>query len=280
MKREHAEANRANWNDRARIHAGSTFYDLDGFVRDAGRAWLAPGEADELGSVSGKSVCQLQCHLGIETLSWARLGASRVVGVDFSKEAIAAATALAERCGLADRARFVESDVHDAARALGGETFDVVYVSVGAICWLPSIARWADVVAALVRPGGVAFVREVHPMLNAVYEKDGQLVVEQPYFEREEPVRWEDGVTYTEGRPITEHKTTYEWSHGLGEIVTSLLDRGFVLELLREHKVAEFQALPSMVLEARIDGADLYRLPPETRDRLPLTFSLRARKVD
>jgi hypothetical protein len=115
-------------------------------------------------------------------------------------------------------------------------------------------------------------------MLNAVYEKDGALVVEQPYFERAEPVRWDDGTTYTEGRPVVAHPTTFEWSHGLGEIVTALLDRGFHLELLREHRVAEFQALPSMVLEERKDGQDLYRLPPETRDRLPLTFSLRARK--
>lgn len=275
MKDEHREANRANWNDRARIHSRSKFYDVDGFVRGDRKMWLHPLEVIEMGDVTGKSLCHLQCHLGIETISWARLGAARVVGLDFSGDALATARSIAERTGLSDRARFVEADVHDAALALAGEApFDVVYVSLGAICWLPSITRWAEIVAALLRPGGQLYVREVHPMLNAVYEKDGALLVDAPYFERPEPTRWDDGVTYTEGRPKVEHTTTYEWSHGLGEIVSALLHAGLTLELLHEQKDAEFQPLASMVETS----PGLWQLPPETRDRVPLTFSLRARK--
>jgi SAM-dependent methyltransferase len=169
----------------------------------------------------------------------------------------------------------VLADVHDAPEALreAGAPFDVVYVSVGAICWLPSIARWADVVASLTRPGGVLYVREVHPVVNAVYERDGRLVAEQSYFETAEPLRSDEGETYTEGRPVLENRTCFEWSHGLGEIVQALLDRGFALELLHEHRDVEFEPFPSMTRDA--DG--LWRLPPETRDRIPLTFSLRAR---
>jgi hypothetical protein len=119
----------------------------------------------------------------------------------------------------------------------------------------------------------VLYVREVHPMLNAVYERDGRLLVEAPYFETPEPTRWDDGTTYTEGRPALENKTSFEWSHGLGEIVQALLDAGLSIELLHEHKDAEFQPLDSMVRGE--DG--LFRLPPATRDRVPLTFSLRAK---
>ena len=275
MRDEHRDTNRKNWDERARVHAKSEMYDLEGFVAEPDRIWLHPTEAGELGGVRGKSVCQLQCHLGIETLSWARLGAARVVGLDFSLDAIEIARSLAARTGLGERATFVVSDVHDAPAALRDHApFDVVYVSVGAICWLPSITRWASIVAELLAPGGVLYVREVHPMVNALYEKDGAIVADQPYFELPEPARWDDGETYTEGRPKLENKTCFEWSHGLGEIVQALLDRGLALELLHEHRDAEFQPFPSMVKEA--DG--LWRLPVATRDRVPLTFSLRARK--
>ncbi|UJR81720.1 class I SAM-dependent methyltransferase [Sandaracinus amylolyticus] len=274
MRDEHRDTNQRNWDERARIHARSKLYDLDGFVAGAPSIWLHPCERVELGSVEGRSVCQLQCHLGVETLSWARLGASRVVGLDFSRDAIATARDLAERCGLADRARFVESDVHDAERALGDEApFDVVYVSVGAICWLPSIARWARIVRALLKPGGVLYVREVHPMMNGVFERDGKLVLEGPYFEREEPTRWDDGTTYTEGRPQLENVTSFEWAHGLGEIVQALLDVGLVIEMLHEHRDAKYQPFESMT---RGDDG-LWRLPEAHRDWLPLTFTLRAR---
>src|SRR5664279_1739425 len=123
------------WDERAALHAPTKFYDLDGFVAGQ-RTGLHPTEPSELGSVAGKSLIQLQCHLGIETLAWARLGAKRVVGLDFSQAALTHARSLAERCGLTDRARFVLADVHDAPRALCDHApFDVVYVSVGALLW-------------------------------------------------------------------------------------------------------------------------------------------------
>lgn len=275
MRDEHRETNRRNWDERARIHAKSEMYDLDGFVARPDRIWLHPSEPAELGDFRGKALCQLQCHLGIETLSWARLGAARVVGLDFTESAIAIARQLAARAGLDDRATFVLSDLYDAPSALRElAPFDVVYVSVGAICWLPSITRWAAVVRALLAPGGVLYVREVHPMVNTLEEREGRIVVEHPYFERDEPTRWDDGTTYTEGRPAVESRTTFEWGHGLGEIVSAVIEQGLTIELLREHRDAEWQALPSMVR-----GEDrLFRLPPERRDEVPLTFSLRARR--
>jgi SAM-dependent methyltransferase len=273
--RDELEANRRNWDERARVHARSEFYDVEGFVAGRRELWLHPGDVADLGSVTGKSLCQLQCHLGVETLSWARLGASRVVGLDFSRDAIETARSLAERCGLSDRATFVEADVHDAPTALAGHApFDIVYVSVGAICWLPSIARWAEAVQALLAPGGVLYVREVHPMLSSMEEREGRYQLVRPYFEVREPVRWEDGTTYTEGDTRIESAVCFEWTHGLGEIVQALLARGLQLELLREHRDAEWPALPSLVRGE--DG--LWRLPETARDMLPLTFSLRARR--
>ena len=163
---EHRAANLLVWDERAPIHARSAFYSVEAFVADPASSRLHPGALGELGQVRGRSLVHLQCHLGVETLSWARLGARRVVGLDFSSAAIEQARTIAGRCGLGDRARFVEADVYDAVRALAGEApFDIVYVSVGAVCWLPSIRRWADQVAALLAPGGVVYV---HPSAPAI----------------------------------------------------------------------------------------------------------------
>src|SRR5581483_7835167 len=135
--------NREWWDERVASHAKSTFYDLDAFRR--GRDDLRPFEGDELGvDPGGLDLLHLQCHLGTDTLSWARRGA-RVVGLDFSGPAVQAATELARAVGLDDRAEFVQSNVYDARRELGGREFDVVYTGVGALSWLPDIERWARV---------------------------------------------------------------------------------------------------------------------------------------
>jgi SAM-dependent methyltransferase len=275
MNQEYLQANRAIWNERANLHAPTKFYDLDGFVAGR-RTGLHPTEPLELGSVVGKSLVQLQCHLGIETLAWARLGAIRVVGLDFSDTALAHARSLAERCGLADRARFVLADVHDAARALGDHApFDVVYVSVGALLWLPSVRRWAEICAALLSEGGVLYVREAHPMLLTVSEDSGQLIVKSHYFERAQPSRWNEDNDYADpdARPV--NTAAYDWNRGLGEIVQALVDAGFTIELLHEHRDAEWKAFPHMIRNQH----GLHELPADQRDNLPLTFSLRARKA-
>ena len=105
-----------------------------------------------------------------------------MTGLDFSPAAVEAARALAERAGLADRAEFVCAPVAAAVDALGARTFDIVYVSLGALCWLPAIDEWATQVAALLRPGGRLFLHEAHPLSLALDGDD--LTVVYPYFER------------------------------------------------------------------------------------------------
>jgi SAM-dependent methyltransferase len=162
----------------------------------------------------------LQCHIGTDTVSLVRLGAS-MTGLDFSAPAVAAARQLAERTG-AD-ARFVQADLYAAPGVLGRGGFDLVFTGVGALCWLPDIRRWAEVVAALLRPGGRLFIREGHPMMWPLDEarEDGLLVVRYPYFERPEPVVFDVEGTYVETDAEFQHNVTQEWNHGLGEIVTA-----------------------------------------------------------
>lgn len=270
---EHRAANQRNWDSRARVHAASSTYDLDGFVADPQRlSGVVSFDRAAMGDVAGKRLLHLQCHIGTDTLSWARLGAA-VTGYDLSGQSLAIARDLAERCGL--DARFVQGEVYDAPDVLAGEQFDVLYTGVGALNWLPDIRGWAQVVAALLAPGGTLFLREGHPMLWAIDHDrtDDELVVAMPYFETAEPMRWDEAVTYTDNptdAPI-EHTVTYEWNHGVGEILSAVLDTGMMIEQFIEHREIEWQAWHLWQLDT---ATGRYALPERLRDRVPAMYTL------
>ncbi len=160
--------NRKLWDAWTPIHTAGDFYDVARFRDDPDDVRIEPWEREEVGDVTGKTLLHVQCHFGLDTLSWARLGASEVTGVDFSEPAIAFARELAAEVGLADRSRFLVSDVYDLPGPLAGETFDVVYTGRGALGWLPDLAPWAAAVAGFVKPGGIFYIHEGHPVLHAI----------------------------------------------------------------------------------------------------------------
>jgi SAM-dependent methyltransferase len=246
--------NKASWDERAPAHAASPDYAVGRFAADpAFISDVVRFDLPLLGDIAGLRGVHLQCHIGTDTVSLARLGAS-MTGLDFSPAALAQARSLAERTG-AD-ARFVEADVYDAVSVLGAAAFDLVFTGIGALCWLPSVRRWAGVVAGLLRPGGRLFIREGHPMLWALDDTraDGLVVVEYPYFERAEPLVWDEGGTYVRTDVVFTHNRTHEWNHGLGEIVTALLDAGLELTGLAEHDSVPWEALPGKM--EQVEGGE------------------------
>ncbi|MDR7273803.1 class I SAM-dependent methyltransferase [Catenuloplanes atrovinosus] len=271
MGSDYLDINRRNWDERAGLHVAG--YRLHRFVDDP--AFLSDTvrfDLPRLGDVSGLDAVHLQCHLGTDTLSLARLGA-RMTGLDFSPASLAEARRLAEAAG-AD-VTYVESDVYGAVDALGAHRFDLVYTGIGAIGWLPDIRRWARTVAGLLRPGGRLFIREGHPMLWTIDERrDGDpLAVELPYFETPEPLVWDDAETYVATERKLTNTTTHSWNHGLGEIVTAVLDAGLRLTGLAEHDSVPWNALPGRMHQAGEFGEWHLTDRPE---RLPLTYTLRA----
>ncbi len=269
---EHREANRLNWDERVPIHLASKTYDVAGFLSDSAEiSAVVRFDKEHLGDVRGKSLLHLQCHFGRDTLSWARLGAN-VTGVDFSAPALEAARRLSEESGVPGR--FILSELYDAPSVIG-EQFDIVYTGVGALCWLPDIRGWAEVVGKLLKPGGVFYIREGHPVLWCLDDEteDATLSMRYPYFETADPTEFDEGSTYTDGQASLQHSRTYVWNHGIGEIITALIDVGLELEYLHEHRFCYWQALPWM-----IKGEDgLWRLP-DHRERAPLMYSIRAVK--
>jgi SAM-dependent methyltransferase len=284
---EYLTANRANWDERAPAHAASPGYPVAEMLADPDAlSSVVRFDLPRLGDVRGLRGVHLQCHIGTDTLSLARLGA-RMTGLDFSVPAIAQARSLATATGAtpADGAEpaegqvdYVVSDVYEAVDVLGADAYDLVFTGIGALCWLPDIRRWAGVVADLLRPGGRLFLREGHPMLWALDDLrvDGLLVVDYPYFERAEPLTWDEGGTYVETDVEFAITKSYQWNHGLGEIVTALLDRGLELTMLTEHTSVPWDALPGHT-RPTADGEE-WELT-ERPERVPLSYTLQARKL-
>ena len=270
---DYLDVNRANWDDRVPAHVASADYAVRRFTEDPGFiSEVVRFDQPLLGDVAGLRAVHLQCHIGTDTVSLARLGAS-VTGLDFSGPAVAAATRLAAATG-AD-ASFVEADVYDAAAVLGAGSFDLVYTGIGALCWLPSARRWAQVVAGLLKPGGRLFIRDGHPMLYTLDDPrdDGLLVIRYPYFEQAEPQVFNDAGTYVESDAVFEHNVTHEWNHGISEVVTALLGAGMTLTGLAEHDSVPWNAQPGLMTEA---GGE-WRLT-QNPARLPCSFTIQAVK--
>ena len=261
---------RQNWNERTPIHVDSDYYDVDGFK--SGKITLTKTEIAEMGSVAGKSLLHLQCHFGMDTMSWSRLGAT-ATGVDISDTAIELARELNDELAL--ETRFIRSNVYDLPEALD-EQFDIVYTAIGALCWLPDMTGWAQIVARYLKPGGTFYILDGHPVSH-IFEP-----VEQPnggnelkplnsYFPDPEGIAYEGGgYSYTGSEVL---KTpSHEWQHSMSEIVNAIIDAGLKIEFLNEFAVSEYRAFPPMSLHD--DG---WRLD-ERHGSIPFLFSIKATK--
>ncbi|MBD7918129.1 methyltransferase domain-containing protein [Cellulomonas sp. Sa3CUA2] len=286
---DYLAVNRTNWDARVPVHLASGYGTQELVDDPTALSGVVRFDLPRLGDIDGLDAVHLQCHLGTDTLSLARLGA-RVTGLDLSGDAIAAAQDLAARAGT--DVEYVVSDVYSAVDVLGPARFDLVYTGIGALCWLPSIERWAQTVAGLLRPGGRLFVRDAHPVLLASLgmvvgaehpDRDQQSwisapgaatpALELPYFEQPEPLHWNDTFTYSGGAPVAA-PLSVEWNHGLGEIVTAVLGAGMEITGLHEHDSVPWESLAGLMTHDRETGE--WRLS-DRPERLPASFTLTAR---
>jgi SAM-dependent methyltransferase len=260
--------NKARWGEVVEIHARSAYYRVAAFLQ--GEDVLLPIESAEIGPLQGKRLLHLQCHIGLDSLCLARRGAI-VTGLDFSPEAIAKAAAFAGQAGLS--ARFVEGNVYDTPRLIG-ERFDIVYVSWGALCWLPDLAAWAQVVAQMLAPGGFLYLLDGHPFALVLEQReaDGPILPTYDYFGGATVVSHDEG-TYADRDAKIMNRETHQWDHPLASILNVLIETGLVLEWLHEHDRVCWRRFPCME-----QGPDrMFRLP-QGRLTLPLAFSLKARR--
>ncbi|MGW1739259.1 class I SAM-dependent methyltransferase [Nocardia sp. NPDC001965] len=264
-------ANRANWDDRAEVHRRSRMYDVDAFVGDTERissvvrndlAVLAAYLPES--GVRGRSLLHLQCHIGIDTLSWARLGATEVHGLDFSPNSLGHAARIARAAG--HEITFVEGDARFASTVLD-RRFDLVVTSAGTIVWLPELEDWARSIHDLLEPGGVFLIRDDHPILGSMEF--------EPWEITDDYLGGGGRRTYIESGSYTEdsagqiaHDTVSEWRHGLGDVVGALLRAGLRIAAVEELPIMDWPAFPDLV-----PGPRGWTLPPGA-PRIPLNFAV------
>ncbi|MBV8300470.1 MAG: class I SAM-dependent methyltransferase [Candidatus Dormibacteraeota bacterium] len=266
-------ANRRHWDELGTRHPHTPHYGekVDRLV--AGGSVLRRLEIDEMGDVSGRSMLHLQCHLGTESVSWARRGAA-VTGVDFSPAALESARAIAQRCGV--DIRYVESDVLRLNEVLT-EQFDVVYTSWGVLGWISDLERWAHVVRDHLKQGGFVYLGEFHPTAWMFDDEASEPKLRYAYFD-EEPLRVDSVGSYADPSMHVEHNTSYSWYYTLGGVITALAAAGLRIDFLHEWMRAPFQFL-DMLVRDETDDEEWYRAPDGVPP-MPLAFTLRAHRDD
>lgn len=261
---DHFKSNKTLWEARTLAHVKSDFYDNESFLE--GRNTLNTAELKTLGDISGKSVIHLQCHFGQDTLSMARMGAT-TVGVDISEEAIRVARDMNSQLGL--NSTFVCCNVLDTLEHVK-DTFDIVYVTFGATCWLPDLVKWAEVVSTLLKPGGQLYYHEFHPTFYIIDDKLKE--IGYPYFNTGAIVETHRG-TYTDTSEDIELKEVF-WSHSMSDLIMACIQSHLRIDVLNEYDFSPYNCFENMTeVETGKFVLDVNGI------RLPHTLELVATKI-
>lgn len=232
------EANKKLWNNKTPVHVASAFYNVPAFK--AGTTSLNSIELDEVGDVSGRKLLHLQCHFGMDTISWARRGAL-ATGLDFSDKAIVEAKALATELNVP--VNFVCSNVYDAEQNIK-EQFDIVFTSYGTIGWLPDLNKWASIISKMLKSGGRFHMVDFHPM---VWMFDNDFThFKYSYFNTGQPIEEESNGTYADRHADLKDKE-YGWNHSISDILNALIKAGLTINFFNEHNYSPYNCLNNMV---------------------------------
>lgn len=260
------DGNRAFWDELTPVHLRS--YGVERFL--AGERWLPKEILTEVGDVSGLSLLHLQCHFGLDSLAWTREGAD-VTGVDFSPAAIESARELAEQAGLP--ARFVCSDIYELDKNLEG-SFDIVFTSIGVLCWLKDLDAWAKTIAHFLKPAGFFYIMDAHPLMYT-FDEEGTWQFYLPYFHNPAPYIWDDENADYMDPTYKTNEPTYEWQWAVSDIINAVIGAGLRLEFFNEYEALSDPVYPEM--KPRTDGLFTF---PNMPVPLPIVFTLKARKND
>lgn len=270
---QYIQVNMKNWDERVEAHTqgnGKDFYDIEDFL--AGKSTLHNIEIEELGNISGKSMLHLQCHFGLDTLSWARQG-TKITGVDFSPKAIKYAINLASKCELS--ADFICSDVFDLPNILDKQ-FDIVIATYGILCWIPDVHRYMNVVSHFLKAGGRFLLIDGHPFLDMFEfnEESEQLEIKYSYFHANQPEKCDCTTSYANKEYKMKHNKTYQWSHDIDSIITAITGNRMELLSLKEYPFAVYQKYPNMVQNEK--GQWIFS---DGKIELPMLISVKAKKI-
>ena len=256
------DANKSLWNKRVAVHQKSKLYDVEGFKK--GKTSLQHVELEELGDVNGKTMLHLQCHFGLDSLSWARLGA-KVTGIDFSEEAINLANSLNDEFNL--NTKFICSNIYDIEKHLD-EKFDIVFTSYGTIGWLPDLQEWGRLISHYLKPGGIFYIVDFHTVLW-MFDDDFKNF-KYSYFNQGEIEEEVEGTYADLNAPLIQKQ--YGWNHPLSEVINSLIENGLQLEFFHEFPFSVYD-----VFSNSVKGKDGWWRIKGMEDTIPMMFSVQAK---
>lgn len=265
--KKYTEANRTAWNEVTPIHQKARRINLKEKFKEKGFSTLDELVTSKLKEIpiKGKIIAQLCCNNGSETLSLVNLGAASGVGFDISDEAIAEADELAGISGL--NCRFVRTDVYDIGKEYY-DSYDLIYVSIGALPWLPDLDGFINLISKMLRKNGILFIYEEHPFIYMLATKDEKefdsknpLKITYPYFKKDPWVN-DTGIDYI-GKSSYKSETNYCFSHTLSEIISGVVKNDI--------SITEFTEYPHNI------NSEFEHI--ENENMLPLCYILIGRKV-
>jgi SAM-dependent methyltransferase len=256
---QYFEANKNLWNQRTTVHKDSEFYNLAAFK--AGENVLTPIELNEVGDVKGRSLLHLQCHFGMDTLNFSRMGA-KCTGIDLSDGAIKLAQEINDElklvcCNVLDTSEYVK------------EQFDIVFTSYGTIGWLPDLKPWAKMIAQRMKPDGFFYIAEFHPVM---WMFDDDFTHIKYAYENQEVIVTENEGTYTDRNADIKGKE-YSWNHSISEVLNALVAAGLKIEFFNEHMYSPYPCFRNTV-ETEKDKWHIKGM----EGKLPMVYSLKAVK--
>lgn len=254
---DYLSINKQTWNKRTKIHIDSQFYDVESFKK--GKCSLNKIELEQIGNVKEKTLLHLQCHFGLDSLSWARLGAD-VTGVDLSSDSIKYAKSLNSSLGL--KANFIESDIFQFGLE-NTKKYDIVFTSYGVLCWLPNLKDWAETIAKALKVGGEFHLVEFHTF--------NDLLSGYSYFSKDNPDIEEEG-TYTENCDGSKSEIV-TWSHSVSEVINSLIKAGLSIDSFNEYPFSPYNCFENMEFVEDKGYQVLYK-----GQQVPLIYSIKAIK--
>jgi SAM-dependent methyltransferase len=262
--------NRAHWDALAAAHGQDAYYDTEALIAGADtiREAEQAGIREAVGAVAGLDVLHVQCHIGFDAVSLARRGA-RVVGADFSPASLEKARALARRCDV--KVEFVEADATKLPVELHNR-FDLVYATIGVICWIDDLGAWMRSAAAALRGGGRLLLVDIHPVAMML-ESGETLRFDFPYA-HDGPRSFDEPGSYAGADLDVAATATVEYGHSLAEVVNAALGAGLKIQRLDEYLDADFDPRGG-ILKREDDGR--YRLRADG-EQLPVLFALVAAK--
>ncbi|SDX47559.1 Methyltransferase domain-containing protein [Lutibacter oricola] len=263
---EYFEVNKETWNKKVAIHSESEFYNNKEFLK--GKCSLNDLELKEVGDVKGKSLLHLQCHFGQDTLSWERLGAN-CTGIDISIEGVKKARELNKLLNL--KATFIESNLYDVPQNVEGQ-FDIVFTSYGVVGWLPELKTWGEIIAAKLKPGGIFYMAEFHPIIWMFDYLQEPAKMIYPYLNDGAVYEEYEGTYADDGKKGMVSKE-YGWNHGLGEVISALSNAGLKIEFLHEFNESPYDCLPNM----EVNKNGMYEFKKD-KGMFPLVYSIKATK--